>query len=323
MTAMVLAHSPEWHADRRSYLGGSDAPVLTGDDPWTSPYDLWLEKMGEGGPERDSAVMRWGKRVEQVAAEIYVEETGRRIYQPDPEKVRRHRRYPFLGAHPDRLVRGEKRVVEVKSSWRPWDAVPDRVTVQVQHTMGVLGYDVADVALLTGFAGFKVYEIPRDDLMIERLFAVERAWWARHIVAGEPPARTGRYRDAVMGKDVMPASFMQADKVGELRYVRDATARLKARESNVEDWIKDSMAGALRLDGKDFGFTVTWKPWSKVTDETDWRAVAAGYRAVIEGVGGHETELDAIASLYTRPVEKGARPFRVTFKDVEPTSEEA
>lgn len=37
----------EWLEQRRKGIGGSDAPVIMGVNPWRSPMDLWLEKTGE------------------------------------------------------------------------------------------------------------------------------------------------------------------------------------------------------------------------------------------------------------------------------------
>jgi putative phage-type endonuclease len=324
MAAPARSHPDAWYEERRTYIGASDAPVLTGDDPWTSAYELWLEKSGQtDGGREDNAILRWGRRVEGAIASIYEDETGRELREF--HKVRRHRRYPFIAANPDRVVKGEKRGVQIKSSWKPWDAVPDRVTVQVQHEMGVMGWDVVDVAVMSGFAGFAVYEVPRDDLMIERLFAVERAWWARHIVAGEPPIRTGRYLNALRGEDTMKASDTQVEWLRERRGVDEALARLKARKDGIDERVKRSMVGARRLNGSDYGVNATWvKAWSKDVEETDWQAVAAAYRQVIEvRLGPAEVDVDAIEGIHTNTVTRsGGGGLTVRWKDVEPTSEE-
>lgn len=325
----AMAHAPEWYAERQSYIGASDAPVLTGDDPWTSEYELWLEKTGQQTGDRgDSQVLRWGRRVEDAVAAEYEDETGRKLRR---SPLRRLRGTSFIACHPDRLVEGERRLVEIKSSWRPWDEVPERVVVQVQHQMGVLGYDVADVAVATGFAGFRIYEIPRNDVLIANLFKVERAWWERHVVKGVEPERRGRFLDELRGQDVMNASPEQAEAARTLRAIRDRLKQLEATEENLVDWLKQSMAGAYRLNGRDYGFSVSWKPGKDGT-KTDWKLVAAAYRKALDQLRDGladarpwSPELEAVVmdpasieSLYTEP-KAGTRPFRVTWKDVEPT----
>lgn len=352
------AHSLAWYDERRTFIGGSDAPVIVRVDPWTSPFELWLEKTGQVTGERsDSALTRWGRRVEDAVAAEYTDETGRKLRR---SPLRRMPGTPFLACHPDRIVEGERRLIEIKSSWRAWDEVPERVMVQVQHSLGVVGYEVADVVLATGFAGFRIYEIPRNDVMIANLVKVERAWWERHVIGGVEPERTGRYLDQVRGDDVMIASDLQAQYVRTLRDVRERKGQLEATEDNVVEWLKQSMAGANRLDGRDYGFSISWKP-GKDSTKTDWRLVASAYREMALGnnrrcaefMCGHfasrhvpnggehpcrdcvsckgfvpgamttplPDELDAIESLYTE-TKAGTRPFRVTFKDTEPTGSE-
>jgi len=33
--------------ERKGFIGGSDAPIILGLSPWKSPYQLWLEKIGQ------------------------------------------------------------------------------------------------------------------------------------------------------------------------------------------------------------------------------------------------------------------------------------
>jgi putative phage-type endonuclease len=313
-----------WREERRSYLGASDAPIVLGVSPYRSAFELWLEKTGQAEPQPESPIMRYGKRVEAAIAQEYEDETGRTLQRF--HRVIHHRRYPELAANPDRRVVGERGLVQIKTSWTGWTDVPDHVRVQVQHEMGVTGAEWVDVALGTGFAGLKLYTVERNERLIEHMFTVERDWWQRHVVEGIEPERTGRYRDEVRGVDVMVASSAQAAAMTALRDLRDAVARLEAREANIVEWLKASMAGAMRLDGRDYGFSVSWRP-TKERETTDWRLVAEAYRrALVEStiessLPRRVVELDAIESLYTQS-KPGMRPFKPHWTDVEPTSEE-
>lgn len=340
MTAPVVAQplvDPAWVANRQTYLGASDAPTILGLNPYQSAFELWLVKTGQKPETPETAITRWGHRVEQVAADIYQEETGRRLRRYGREvkgvfvpSVQRHRQWPEIACNPDRGVIGERRGVQIKSSWSTWSEIPERFVVQVQHEMGVMGWEVVDLALLTGFAGFATYEVRRNDALIDHLFEIERAWWQRHVVEGKEPERTGRYLNALRGEDVMRASDVQVDWLRERRAIDEAIERLKARRTGVDERIKRSMAGARQLDGSDHGVKATWvRPWSKEVEETDWHAVALAFRAAL--LSGAEPPPDttgpewaaAIEALHTQRVTRtGGGGLTVRWKDVEPTSEE-
>lgn len=320
---IVDQHGPEWYAERRTYIGASDAPVLFGISPWRSEYQLWLEKTGRAEPDgTTNAQQAWGHRVEQVAADIYAEVTGRRLRRY--AAVQRHKAHPFIAANPDRGCIGERRGVQIKSTWRPMERVPDNYQLQCQQEMLVMGWDVVDLAVLTGFGGFEVHELPRDDEQIRLLLDVEPAWWQRHIVEDVEPQRTGRYVNALRGEDTMRASAGQVEWLRERRAVDEALARLKARKEGIDERVKRSMAGARRLDGPDYGVSVTWtKAWARDVDETDWPALAQAYRALLDSQVDDPAALDAIAGLHTSTVTKsGGGGLTVKWKDVEPTSEE-
>lgn len=311
-------HDADWYEERRTYLGASEAPVIAGVSPWQTEYQLWLEKRGEATREGTSnAVQSWGHRVEQVAADIYAEVTGRRLRRYNA--VQRHRQWPFLAANPDRGVIGEPGGVQIKSAWKDWAEVPEQYQVQVLWEMGVMGWEWVDIALLTGYGNFAIHRVERDEAMIEHLFTIGRDWWQRHIVEGIEPARTGRYLNALRGEDTMKASETQVELLRALRQVTEAKARLEAREAALKDEVKRSMAGAARLDGKDYGVTVAWtKPWSKDAEETDWRSVAAALRT-----RWPDDEADALVGLHTGTVTRtGGGGLLVKWKDAE-ASEEA
>jgi putative phage-type endonuclease len=324
-----------WLEERRKGLGSSDAPIVTGDSPWGSEYTLARQKRGLD-PIVDSRdpILSYGRRIEAVIADIYADETGRKLRRVN--RTMRHPKAPELFAHPDREVVGERRLVEAKSSWRPWDAddVPRHVQVQVQHQMAVTGAEVTDVALLAGFADFRIYEIARDDAVIGELVELERAWWRRYVVGNElPPVDDSpagrRALDALAGGPDMVASDEQKALMARLRTLREQEERIaKVEKPDVIRALKESMVGSYVLVGPDF--RVTWKP-TKPTTHTDWRLVANAYRRLIEaardmhgmdeagwddwGADVQADALDALVSLHSETRE-GTRPFRPKWMDI-------
>lgn len=197
MEAVNTRH--EWLKARRTGIGGSDAAAVAGISPWTTPYELWLDKTGAIAIKADDEVpefMRWGNRLEQAIADEYSERTGRKVRRM-PE-LRRSKVHPFMLANIDRKIEGENRLLEIKKvgefSFRDGDwgeagtnEVPDHYALQVQHYMAVTGYDMADLAVLVGGNRMLVYEIPRDDEIIEDLISLEADFWAA-VEARKAPA---------------------------------------------------------------------------------------------------------------------------------------
>lgn len=187
-----------WLEGRRRGMGGSDVPPILGLDPWRSGLDVWISKVQPLPPEpttEEKFHLRLGKLLEPVIAGLYETETEREILALEPEIVE-HLVYPELIGTPDRIVSGEKRVVELKSEnlfadkfGDPGtDQIPDHYLLQCAHYMAVTNLDRCDVAVLHGGAKFAIYQLRRDlDLertMIEQL----REWWAAYVVKKvEPP----------------------------------------------------------------------------------------------------------------------------------------
>src|SRR6266404_2041612 len=73
-------NSKEWLAWRTSGLGASDAPVIMGVSPFTSQFELWLEKTGLGereafNPNAVKAMAR-GTLLEPEARDCYEYKMG-------------------------------------------------------------------------------------------------------------------------------------------------------------------------------------------------------------------------------------------------------
>jgi putative phage-type endonuclease len=187
-----------WLEGRRRGIGGSDAAAILGLDPWRSGLDVWISKVKPlpAEPTADEKFhLRLGKLLEPVIAGLYESETDREILALEPEIVE-HMLYPELIGTPDRIVVGEKRVVELKSEHQfadkfgdpGTDQVPDHYLVQCAHYMAVTDLDRCDVAVLHGGAKFAIYQLRRD-LELERSMIEQlREWWNAYVVKKvEPP----------------------------------------------------------------------------------------------------------------------------------------
>lgn len=138
----LLQNSEEWKRWRKLKIGGSDAPVILGVSPYTTPYELWLDKTGIRPAETASnwAIER-GTKLEPAARAIYELEVG--IDMPAAIKV--HPRYDFLIASLDGFNEEHKLVLEIKVAGKEvFDAakagrVHEKYYPQVQHQLACSG----------------------------------------------------------------------------------------------------------------------------------------------------------------------------------------
>ena len=105
MTVEQMKDREAWLKLRNSGLGGSDAAVILGANPWKSRLALWAEKTGQLPPEDLSKNMRvyWGQKNEANIADWFEEETGKQVRR---RGMMRSCQYPWMLASVDREVIG-------------------------------------------------------------------------------------------------------------------------------------------------------------------------------------------------------------------------
>lgn len=295
-----------WLEARRSLITATDIGVLLGLSPYRCEADLADEKLN-GVQQQSNIYMRIGKALEPVIADEYETVTGRRLRRY--RGMVRHSDIEWAGASPDAAVVGEKRLVEFKrndSSARfAGGTVPQDIEAQVAWQLGVTGYPVADIAVLTR-GEFAVYEQEADDRLFRDLVAIAQDF-RRRLAEGGPFAR-----DASRIKRDHPSddgSEMVADEelseaVNALVTLRAQRKDMEAAEERIETAIKARMGDVASLVGQ--GFHVSWKQ-TKSVEQTDWKSVADGLLRQLP-----EPERTALVGIATT-VRPGFRPFRVTL----------
>lgn len=177
--------------ERMRGVGGSDAPAILGLSSRKTALEVYLEKRGEIASEPDNPAMRAGRLLEPAVRQMYAEDTGRVVTQPKDMLV--HPQHAFVIGHPDGLVPDQKRLYEGKTARSDYgwgepgtDAIPQEYVIQVQHYLLILGYEVADVAVLIAGQDFRIYEVPADRELQEMILDAEADFWPR-VQRGEPP----------------------------------------------------------------------------------------------------------------------------------------
>ncbi len=174
MTVKEAENREAWLKARELGIGGSDAAIIAGFNPWKSRYELWLEKTGlkEAEDLSDNEAVEWGTKLEALVAEKFCEVTGKKVQRKgmlqDPE-------IPFFLANVDRVVVGENAGLECKTAnafkAKEWDndQIPDAYYLQCQWYCSITGADRWYIACLIGGSHFVWKTIERNEQDIAEL----------------------------------------------------------------------------------------------------------------------------------------------------------
>jgi len=186
---MSLRFNP---AERRSFIGGSDARIIMGDDE-AALLQLWREKRGEVEPEDLSGnlIVQLGFVTENLNRLWYERNTGQTV-----ECVQHRLRHPVLrwmGATLDGMVAGSGAVFEAKFML-PWsfseEAAAEKHMAQLQHNMWVTNAKSAALSIITGGGKWVEIAIAADSLYQHLLLTAEKKFW-RCVEGGETPRLFG------------------------------------------------------------------------------------------------------------------------------------
>src|SRR5713101_5672781 len=175
-------------ADRRTFIGGSDARIIMGSDEQALTR-LWREKRGEIEPEDLSGnlIVQLGIATEDLNRRWYEATTGQVI--TDVQRRLRHPVIRWMGATLDGRVQGSDAVFEAKFML-PWsfseEGAVQKYMPQLQHNMWVVAARTAVLSVITG--GGKWVEIlaHADPLYQHLIVTAERKFW-RCVESGERP----------------------------------------------------------------------------------------------------------------------------------------
>lgn len=228
---------------RRQTLGSSDVAAILGYYyPHRTAADVQISKIHQLEPEEEkSGPAKVGRIVERALCEYAAEERSLEgvIYSP-PAFL--HDLLPFH-ANLDAYVPG-KCVIEAKSTslHDEWgepgtDDVPEAVVIQDQWQLGIIGLEIAINPVM--YVGLRrdahVFDVQRNDRIIDALFRMMEQWWMKHVVERRP------IEDSVPTMQILqrvvrePGSTTIIHDLGALDARRITAANLKAAKAADEE----------------------------------------------------------------------------------------
>ncbi len=182
----------EFLALRRTFIGGSDARTIMGDDE-AALIRLWREKRGEIEPEdlSNNLIVQLGRVTEDLNRRWYEANTGQVI--KDIQRRVRHPVVRWMAATLDGRVEADGAVFESKFML-PWsfseEAAAEKHMAQLQHNMWVTNARSAALSIINGGGQWIEMTVPADALYQHFLVTAERRFW-RCVQTGETPRAYG------------------------------------------------------------------------------------------------------------------------------------
>jgi predicted phage-related endonuclease len=189
---MESVNSPKLMWNRRSFIGGSDARIIMGDDE-AKLIRLWREKRGELEPEdlSQDLIVRLGSITEDLNRNWYERNTGHVV--GDVQRKVCHPIHKWMAATLDGRVQQNGAVFEAKFML-PWnfseEAAAEKHMAQLQHNMWVVAAHSAVLSIITGGGKWAEIKVHADPLYQHLLLTAEKKFW-RCVQTGEPPSLFG------------------------------------------------------------------------------------------------------------------------------------
>ena len=236
--------------NRNSFIGGSDARVIMGDDE-ANLVRLWREKRGEVEPEdlSGSLIVQLGTATEDLNRRWYERNTGQAI--KDVQRRIQHPVHQWMAATLDGLVDPGGAVFEAKFML-PWtfseEPAAEKHMAQLQHNMWVANSRAAVLSIITGGGKWVELTIHADPLYQHLLLTAEKKFW-RCVVSGEQPRLFGveppRPRlEAVRIVD-MSASNAWADLAATYRRTRAAHQEHERAKADLKNLVPEDAREAI------------------------------------------------------------------------------
>lgn len=236
-------------------LGGSDIAAVFGISPYRTPYELWEEKAMGYINHEDNEDLAFRSYLEPAVADMYRHRTKRKLTESDGMVF--HPKFPWLFANPDRLIYGEKGILEIKTTRQfksaqfgeeGTDHIPFEYLLQVAHYCMCLDYDFCDIAVLFGDFTLKIFHYKRNRAIESQIVQKTRDFWLNHVVPKVPPEYTTQddldklYR-SVSGKTIEANEaqynlYIEYNKLN--KQMKPLVARMEEIKQQLKLYVKDA-----------------------------------------------------------------------------------
>lgn len=256
--------------DRCLGIGGSDMPIILGLSNYKTPYELFLEKIGDIDSDyKETQEQYWGNVLEDIIVNEFKRRNNVEVEMPDTQI---HPFHEYLRTNLDGFIPEWNAVLEAKSSSafmaQDWgadgsDVIPLSYLVQVAHYCIVTNAERAHIAVLIGGNDYREFKYERDKALEDRLIDAAKEFWAA-VQSKRPPNPININDLKLMYPSHKPEKLISADVeheglVSELRCLKEQMKELQELEEKHKFSLMNYMQDAECLTNPDGKPLVTWK----------------------------------------------------------------
>ena len=260
--------------DRMKYIGASEAASVLGLSRWASPLEIWAYKTGEiiPDPSKNEMAKWWGIELENAVARRFVKVTGKKVCRVTEAYV--HPQFPFIKAHIDRKVIGERSILQCKTAtafkakeWEEEDEIPAEYIIQEVVELACSGYDKAYIAVAIGNHDFKIKEIERDKALENDIIGKLATFWDSFVIPKIMPSIVLAQDSEVLLR-LFPRAIPETEislPIESNQIILDIES-LKLREKNIKEAIVSSQNKLKALiKENEYGNTGTYRvSWKNI-----------------------------------------------------------
>jgi putative phage-type endonuclease len=207
-------NTPAWLEARKTAIGASDAPIILGISPWSTPNQLWHRKKGLIPEQEMSSGMSRGHRLEEEARQWFEKRSGLLMFPA----VKLHKEHKYLMASLDGITMEEDAIVEIKCpkseihEMAKNGKLPDYYMAQVQHQLLVTGLPMAHYCSYDGQEGVIVV-VERDEALIDKILYACAEFYAYMTENVAPPLCERDYAQIIVEEEHIPhiRDYIEAD----------------------------------------------------------------------------------------------------------------
>lgn len=232
--------------ERRNYVGGTDAGIIMGVNPYESLFDVWEFKLGlaDGKDLSDIPRVEAGNFLEPVVAELFTKKTGIELQVPEETVI--HPEYNWMAGNIDRLTE-DGTFLEIKTAssdvgWDPqgFNRIPKHYLCQTCHYGAIKKVSYWYCAVLINGWDFRFYKIERSLKFEEKLIERERDFWINNVLAKSPPPPrnyddvVSLYRNKTIENPITSNENMEK-LIEEISRIKKSSKLLKESEGDIKN----------------------------------------------------------------------------------------
>lgn len=270
----IFTSREEWLNQRKKGVGGSDIAAICGHDPYKSPLDVYLDKVGESEPVEDNDFMKAGRYMEPMVAEMFQDETGLQLISMPSTIVGAK---PHYLASVDRCILGQNIPVEIKTSKRYHAEPLDKWKLQATWYAGIMNAEGYYLAWFT-YPTFKYEYFDFDAVMFEEMCRMADEFW--QCVETRTPPESNKFTASI--GSTLEASEYLVGRLNILRTKKQAHDELSDEIEALTEEVKLVMREneILTING---AIAATWKQ-SKPRETVDTKKLKAEFSDVFDMV---------------------------------------